>query len=219
LFRLSPPQRIFALQCRKRLDCMCATNRLHSSFRKAEVLHLACSNQFLHRTGDVFNRHAGIDAVLVEQINHIRPESLQRSFSNLFDVLWPTIQADLLTFWTKFESELRGYHHLPAAGRIRRGELTEWSERFTHKLFELGPKGEQIGLDSRPEHKKEVAEASLKRLRTDVIDLFYQHRVDPGVPIEDVAGAVKELIRAGKVKHFGLSEAGVQTIRRAHAVQ
>src|SRR5438034_9039825 len=74
-------------------------------------------------------------------------------------------------------------------------------------------------LDSRPEHIKEVAEASLKRLRTDVIDLFYQHRVDPGVPIEDVAGAVKELIRAGKVKHFGLSEAGVQTIRRAHAVQ
>src|SRR5947199_9797258 len=85
--------------------------------------------------------------------------------------------------------------------------------------FKLGPKGEQLGLDSRPEHIKEVAEASLKRLRTDVIDLFYQHRVDPGVPIEDVAGAVKELIRAGKVKHFGLSEAGVQTIRRAHAVQ
>ena len=75
------------------------------------------------------------------------------------------------------------------------------------------------GLDSRPEHIKEVAEASLKRLRSDVIDLFYQHRVDPGVPIEDVAGAVKDLIREGKVKHFGLSEAGVQTIRRAHAVQ
>ena len=74
-------------------------------------------------------------------------------------------------------------------------------------------------LDSRPEHIKEVAEASLKRLRTDVIDLFYQHRVDPGVPIEDVAGAVKELLQQGKVKHFGLSEAGVQTIRRAHAVQ
>lgn len=74
-------------------------------------------------------------------------------------------------------------------------------------------------LDSRPEHIKEVAEASLKRLKTDVIDLFYQHRVDPNVPIEDVAGAVKELIRAGKVKHFGLSEAGAQTIRRAHAVQ
>jgi len=74
-------------------------------------------------------------------------------------------------------------------------------------------------LDSRPEHIKEVAEASLKRLRTDVIDLFYQHRVDPNVPIEDVAGAVKELIRSGKVKHFGLSEAGAQTIRRAHTVQ
>jgi len=74
-------------------------------------------------------------------------------------------------------------------------------------------------LNSRPEHIKAVAEASLKRLRTDVIDLFYQHRVDPDVPIEDVAGAVKDLIRAGKVRHFGLSEAGVQTVRRAHAVQ
>jgi aryl-alcohol dehydrogenase-like predicted oxidoreductase len=79
--------------------------------------------------------------------------------------------------------------------------------------------GKQAGLDSRPEHIKEVAEASLKRLKTDVIDLFYQHRVDPEVPIEEVAGAVKELIQQGKVKHFGLSEAGVQTIRRAHAVQ
>ena len=85
--------------------------------------------------------------------------------------------------------------------------------------FKFGPKGEQIGLDSRPEHIKQVADGSLKRLRTDVIDLFYQHRVDPGVPIEDVAGAVKELIQEGKVKHFGLSEPGVQTIRRAHAVQ
>src|SRR5436305_7849350 len=85
--------------------------------------------------------------------------------------------------------------------------------------FKIGPKGEQIGLDSRPEHIKEVAEASLKRLRTDVIDLFYQHRVDPNVPIEDVAGAVKDLIQEGKVNHFGLSEPGVQTIRRAHAVQ
>src|SRR3954468_2859144 len=79
--------------------------------------------------------------------------------------------------------------------------------------------GKQAGLDSRPEHIKEVAEASLKRLRTDVIDLFYQHRVDDKVPIEDVAGAVKDLIQQGKVKHFGLSEAGAQTIRRAHAVQ
>src|SRR2546426_1401017 len=85
--------------------------------------------------------------------------------------------------------------------------------------FKISAKGEQIGVDSRPEHIKKVAEASLKRLRTDVLDLFYQHRVDPNVPIEDVAGAVKELIHQGKVKHFGLSEAGVQTIRRAHAVQ
>src|SRR4051812_45667510 len=74
-------------------------------------------------------------------------------------------------------------------------------------------------LDSRPEHIKQVVEGSLRRLKTDVIDLYYQHRVDPNVPIEDVAGAVKELIQQGKVKHFGLSEAGVQTIRRAHAVQ
>jgi aryl-alcohol dehydrogenase-like predicted oxidoreductase len=76
-----------------------------------------------------------------------------------------------------------------------------------------------VGLDSRPEHIREVAEASLKRLGVDALDLFYQHRVDPDVPIEDVAGAVRDLIKAGKVKHFGLSEAGVQTIRRAHAVQ
>jgi len=86
--------------------------------------------------------------------------------------------------------------------------------------FKIDPHtGKQAGLDSRPVHIKEVAEASLKRLKTDTIDLFYQHRVDPDVPIEDVAGAVKDLIRQGKVKHFGLSEAGVQTIRRAHAVQ
>ncbi len=82
-----------------------------------------------------------------------------------------------------------------------------------------GRQGRWTELDSRPEHIKEVAEASLKRLKTDVIDLFYQHRVDPNVPIEDVAGAVKDLIQEGKVKHFGLSEAGAQTIRRAHAVQ
>jgi aryl-alcohol dehydrogenase-like predicted oxidoreductase len=85
--------------------------------------------------------------------------------------------------------------------------------------FKISSSGEQIGVDSRPEHIKEVAAASLKRLRVDAIDLFYQHRVDTDVPIEDVAGAVKELIQEGKVKHFGLSEAGVQTIRRAHAVQ
>jgi aryl-alcohol dehydrogenase-like predicted oxidoreductase len=87
--------------------------------------------------------------------------------------------------------------------------------------FKLDPMGgpQWIGLDSWPEHIKQVAEGSLKRLKVDTIDLFYQHRVDPDVPIEDVAGAVKELIKEGKVKHFGLSEAGVQTIRRAHAVQ
>jgi aryl-alcohol dehydrogenase-like predicted oxidoreductase len=87
--------------------------------------------------------------------------------------------------------------------------------KFGFKLVD----GKQAGLDSRPEHIKQVAEASLKRLKVESIDLFYQHRVDPEVPIEEVAGAVKDLIRAGKVKHFGLSEAGVQTIRRAHAVQ
>ncbi|MGZ9092434.1 MAG: aldo/keto reductase [Rhodoplanes sp.] len=86
--------------------------------------------------------------------------------------------------------------------------------------FNFDPKdGAQRGLNSRPEHIKQVAEASLKRLKIDAIDLFYQHRVDPDVPIEEVAGAVKDLIQEGKVKHFGLSEAGVQTIRRAHAVQ
>jgi len=85
--------------------------------------------------------------------------------------------------------------------------------------WKIGADGKTVGLDSRPAHIKEVAEASLKRLRTDTIDLFYQHRVDPDVPIEDVAGAVKDLIQEGKVQHFGLSEAGVQTIRRAHAVQ
>jgi aryl-alcohol dehydrogenase-like predicted oxidoreductase len=87
--------------------------------------------------------------------------------------------------------------------------------------FKLDPNGgpKWIGLDSRPEHIKDVAEGSLKRLKVEAIDLFYQHRVDPDVPIEDVAGAVKDLIQEGKVKHFGLSEAGVRTIRRAHAVQ
>jgi aryl-alcohol dehydrogenase-like predicted oxidoreductase len=86
--------------------------------------------------------------------------------------------------------------------------------------FKIDPEtGKQIGMDSRPEHIKEVADASLKRLKTDVIDLLYQHRVDPDVPIEDVAGAVKDLIQQGKVKHFGLSEPGVQTVRRAYAVQ
>jgi aryl-alcohol dehydrogenase-like predicted oxidoreductase len=89
--------------------------------------------------------------------------------------------------------------------------------KFGFKVASDG--GRWSGVDSRPEHIKEVAEASLRRLRTEVIDLFYQHRVDPNVPIEDVAGAVKELIQQGKVKHFGMSEAGAQTIRRAHKVQ
>jgi aryl-alcohol dehydrogenase-like predicted oxidoreductase len=85
--------------------------------------------------------------------------------------------------------------------------------------FHFGPKAERLGLSSKPEHIKRVVEGSLKRLRVETIDLYYQHRVDPEVPIEDVAGTVKELIEAGKVKHFGLSEAGAQAIRRAHAVQ
>jgi hypothetical protein len=86
--------------------------------------------------------------------------------------------------------------------------------------FDIDPAtGRQSGMNSRPEHIREVAAASLKRLKTDCIDLFYQHRVDPDVPIEDVAGAVKDLINEGKIKHFGLSEPGAQTVRRAHAVQ
>jgi aryl-alcohol dehydrogenase-like predicted oxidoreductase len=85
--------------------------------------------------------------------------------------------------------------------------------------FKIDAQGKQAGLDSRPEHIRQVAEASLQRLKVEAIDLFYQHRVDPDVPIEEVAGAVKDLIRQGKVRHFGLSEAGAQTIRRAHAVQ
>jgi aryl-alcohol dehydrogenase-like predicted oxidoreductase len=95
-----------------------------------------------------------------------------------------------------------------------RGQVTI-ATKFGFKIVD----GKQAGLDSRPDHIKEVADASLKRLKVEAIDLFYQHRVDPEVPIEDVAGTVKELIRTGKVKRFGLSEAGVQTIRRAHAVQ
>jgi len=107
--------------------------------------------------------------------------------------------------------ELVGEALAPFRGKV--AIATKFGFKFdpeTHK---------QVGLDSRPEHIKEVAEASLKRLKVDAIDLFYQHRVDPDVPIEDVAGAVKELIHQGKVKHFGLSEAGAQTIRRAHKVQ
>jgi aryl-alcohol dehydrogenase-like predicted oxidoreductase len=102
--------------------------------------------------------------------------------------------------------------------------LAEFSDQLviaTKFGFELDPTGERgwVGVDSRPEHIKEVAEGSLKRLKVDAIDLFYQHRVDPEVPIEDVAGAVRDLIQEGKVKHFGLSEAAAETIRRAHLVQ
>jgi aryl-alcohol dehydrogenase-like predicted oxidoreductase len=95
---------------------------------------------------------------------------------------------------------------------------TKFGFNLDPRLDPRGMKGSP-GLDSRPEHIKQVAEDSLKRLKVDVIDLFYQHRVDPDIPIEDVAGAVKDLIKEGKVKHFGLSEAGVKTIRRAHAIQ
>ena len=108
--------------------------------------------------------------------------------------------------------ELVGEALAPFRGRVA------IATKFGFKLHSDGAPG-WVGLDSRPEHIKQVAEASLKRLKVDAIDLFYQHRVDPDVPIEDVAGAVKDLIRDGKVKHFGLSEAGVLTIRRAHAIQ
>ena len=113
--------------------------------------------------------------------------------------------------WTVHHEELVGEGLAPFRERV------VIATKFGFKLDPTS--GRSIGVDSRPEHIKEVAEASLKRLKTDVIDLFYQHRVDPEVPIEDVAGAVKELIHEGKVKHFGLSEPGLQTIRRAHAVQ
>jgi aryl-alcohol dehydrogenase-like predicted oxidoreductase len=108
--------------------------------------------------------------------------------------------------------ELVGEALAPYQGRV------VIATKFGFRLDSRGGTG-QTGLDSRPEHIREVAEASLIRLRVDAIDLFYQHRVDPDVPIEDVAGTVKDLIREGKVRHFGLSEAGAQTIRRAHAVQ
>jgi aryl-alcohol dehydrogenase-like predicted oxidoreductase len=110
--------------------------------------------------------------------------------------------------------ELVGEALAPLRGRV----VIATKFGFDSRVDPRGTKGAPK-LNSRPEHVREVAEASLTRLRTEVIDLFYQHRVDPDVPIEDVAGTVKELIREGKVKHFGLSEAGVQTVRRAHAVQ
>src|SRR5881396_2545478 len=112
--------------------------------------------------------------------------------------------------------ELVGEALAPFRGRVV--IATKFGFDISPNLDPRGMKGSP-GLNSRPEHIKEAVEASLKRLKVDVIDLLYQHRVDPNVPIEHVAGAVKDLIQAGKVKHFGLSEAGVQTIRRAHAVQ
>ena len=117
--------------------------------------------------------------------------------------------------WSVYERRTRGRSPRPLPWAS--GDCAPSSGSISGSTPE-GRKGAP-GLNSRPEHIKQVAEASLKRLRVDAIDLFYQHRVDPNVPIEDVAGAVKDLIREGKVKHFGLSEAGVQTIRRAHAVQ
>jgi aryl-alcohol dehydrogenase-like predicted oxidoreductase len=112
--------------------------------------------------------------------------------------------------------ELVGEALAPFRGQV--AIATKFGFDLSPDLDPRGMKGSP-GLNSRPEHIKQAAEGSLKRLKTDVIDLYYQHRVDPAVPIEDVAGAVKDLIQEGKVKHFGLSEAGVQTIRRAHAVQ
>ena len=120
----------------------------------------------------------------------------------------------------RYRRSLRPVHERRTRGRSPRSLPRASGDRHEVRVQARSRRrGKQAGLDSRPEHIKEVAEASLKRLKVDVIDLFYQHRVDPDVPIEDVAGAVKDLIQEGKVKHFGLSEAGVQTIRRAHAVQ
>src|SRR5439155_18869636 len=125
--------------------------------------------------------------------------------------------------WARREADARGANEERRAQSPLVGEaLAPVRDRVvmaTKFGFKFGSNGGQTGRDSRPQHIREVAEASLKRLKTDRIDLFYQHRVDPHVPIEDVAGAVKDLINAGKVRHFGLSEAGVKTIRRAHAVQ
>src|SRR5262249_34066508 len=128
-FRFWPsrPQRVFALDCSDRLDCMCASNRLRSCFRKAEVFHLTLLNQVLHRSRHVFDRHVWINTVLIEHINDLDLESLERGLGDLLDVLWPTIQPHpaRLSVGLKFESELRGYHHL----------LTEGGEGFAHEFF------------------------------------------------------------------------------------
>jgi len=136
-------------------------------------------------------------------------------------------QAGIALIRAAFERGVTFFDTAEIYGPFANEELVgEALEPFRHDVviatkfgFTFGEDGKQQILNSRPEHIREVADASLKRLRTDVIDLFYQHRVDPDVPIEDVAGAVKDLIDAGKVRHFGLSEAGAQTIRRAHTVQ
>jgi len=134
----------------------------------------------------------------------------------MIDVIRAAVERDVTFFDTAemygpfTNEELVGEALAPFRGRV---------VIATKFGFKIDAEGRQAGLDSRPEHIRQVAEASLKRLKVNAIDLFYQHRVDPDVPIEDVAGAVKDLIQAGKVKHFGLSEAGVQSIRRAHAVQ
>src|SRR6201997_706178 len=136
-------------------------------------------------------------------------------------------QAGIALIRAAFERGATFFDTAEIYGAYTNEELVgESSEPFRDQVviatkfgFKIDENGKGAGLDSRPEHIKQVADASLKRLRTDVIDLFYQHRVDLNVPIEDVAGAVQELIQQGKVKHFGLSEAGVQTIRRAHKVQ
>lgn len=126
-----------------------------------------------------------------------------------------------------FENGITFYDTAEAYGPFKNEELVgEALAPFREKVviatkfgFKFSEKGGQSGMDSRPEHIRQVADESLKRLNIDTIDLFYQHRVDPDIPIEDVAGTVKDLISEGKVKHFGLSEAGVKTIRRAHSVQ
>src|SRR5262245_11116233 len=126
-FRASRPQRVFALNCGDRLDRVCATNRLRSCFREAEVFHLAFLNQFLHGSRHVFNRHVRVNTVLIEQINGLDLESLETAFGDLLDVLWPTVQPHPtgLSVGLKFESELRGYHHSP----------TEGGEGFAYEFF------------------------------------------------------------------------------------
>src|SRR5262249_3942986 len=121
----SPPDRVLILNRSDRVHGMCAPDGLHSGFRKSEVLDLTFPNQILHRAGHIFNRDIGIDTMLIEQIDHVCPESFQRSLSNFFDVLWSTVYADLLAFGTDLESELGGDHH----------SLAHWSQCFADELF------------------------------------------------------------------------------------